>query len=44
MLVYQRVVHPSDFSGLTLQTPHVNHWGELTHKNEPWVVRHQAVM
>ena len=24
------LVHPSDFSGLTLQTPHVNHWGELT--------------
>ena len=25
------LVHPSDFSGLTLQKSHVNHWGELTH-------------
>ena len=23
--------NPSDFSGLTLQKSHVNHWGELTH-------------
>ena len=31
-------------SGLTLQKSHVNHWGELTHFNSPWVVRHQVLM
>ena len=25
------LVHPSDFSGLTLQKSHLNNWGELTH-------------
>ena len=25
------LVHPSDFSGLILQTSHVNHWGFFTH-------------
>ena len=29
-------------SGWTLQKYHVNHWGELTHNHEPWVVRHQV--
>ena len=36
------LVHPSDFSGLTLQKSHVNHWGELTHLNDSWVVHHQV--
>ena len=31
------LVHPSYFSGLTLQKSHVNHWGyTLTHFNSPW--------
>ena len=39
------LVHPSDWSGLTRSLSHVkyvNHWGELTHFNSPWVVRHQV--
>jgi hypothetical protein len=33
------LVHPSFFSGLTHYLSHVNHWGELTHKSDSWVVR-----
>jgi hypothetical protein len=34
--------NPSDLHGIRSGLIHINHWGELTHNHEPWVVRHQA--
>ena len=36
--------NPSDWHGMFVGLIHWNNWGELTHFNSPWVVRHQVVM
>jgi hypothetical protein len=37
------VSSPQGFQWINpLQKSHVHHWGELTHKNDSWVVRHQV--
>ena len=37
------LVHPQFFEWVNpFQKSHVNHWGELTHNHEPWVVSHQV--
>ena len=36
------LVHPNYKWINPLLIPCFYHWGELTHKNEPWVVRHQV--